>query len=1182
MLYNKPNFLYRYCITEGKMADELPKAPQKRGANELDVFPPLPPSNEKEDMNSFQPENPDKKQRVSNTISVENPSDMPSTPVQILKRTNKGSASTFLSQLNSQSRHSQYPQYPQSPLSPNSPWLGYENRRTQVQSENTVFDVNYLTNIITITVESFHADYQTKIEKNQIIDTEEIKIMWLDNLKNSANLLTTSPKYLEYNNIIQKYEPHTNPFLPGLLTSYEKKLALLPKVKGKGKRKQMFGRNNPALKMIKEIRNSIFPSSGQSYTSSMILPGVNFDEYEQQRNTTNTENEKYLNTLKSLENINPYEQFVITSEDITYKLTGNFEKRFEALTIDKNIENVIGKEKQKKLSSIINERLTPQQQHVYQQQLEYQQQQQLVSQFLTEYNNTKFYIDAIDLIHDVNSVLGVSGEVHPYIEALKKIGNNTDFNNLIDDLKGVSHTTIQHKINEKREKKIKHLIEEAIKINIPFPNWGPEREMSKATGYFELFKNIGIQSETLTKNKIYSESGRNFAFKDYDKFEELMKHYDENEGNFKEDCAAYCSVTEDIVNKFINTWHTEPKQSGQSDSAVTPYCNPLLPCTTFDGAGTTDVKLFGKNEYQKYKFEKVFNKYDYTVHTCFNKTTNKWNHLIIVNDNTGTIAAFAFENNCTINKLLNTVGIETTRDGEGGKGNFININDVISQVTSQDKTLGIALPKELTEPTPNTFVDKDNGNVSYARKSNTLNETDYQLILLGLKTIGDLVVYKYREGEKGRDVAFVGSTDKGIQYSNVLDCLKKRDEDITNLSTSLMGVFRSTAKGWSYREGVSVSDPESEIKNIKIKLSSYYYFCQSYEKVVNPEEKNKSTGIEGLINSSDEVHRFTNMLNFRYKMFEFFPKYNKTENNYQKIMNELLQMENEVLKTKVKELYNKSQKIFTNYANSIDTLKLCNEIQKLPDLKTAFLSNVSRFALNNETDNNIFGSESIFKDTSANIIINSSTNKVRFIYVTDSIKKIEKGGDITVECYPPSGLSSAKQAELDRINEKNENNENKKQNLIEEIENKFKDFDNLVTEKQETDKQQTKHRYTEAKYRYTEVTAPLTVDFLMQALDFVHKEKSNVKNEDLIKIDISRYLDTLFMPVSEFIENNETIEETLKNIGYKEADPPKKMVQSAGKRRNTTRKRRRRVTRRKGPIIPKKKKKKRHTRKGKR
>ena len=66
MLYNKPNFLYRYCITEGKMAENLPKAPQKRGANELDVFPPLPPSNEKEDMNSFQPENPDKKQRVSN------------------------------------------------------------------------------------------------------------------------------------------------------------------------------------------------------------------------------------------------------------------------------------------------------------------------------------------------------------------------------------------------------------------------------------------------------------------------------------------------------------------------------------------------------------------------------------------------------------------------------------------------------------------------------------------------------------------------------------------------------------------------------------------------------------------------------------------------------------------------------------------------------------------------------------------------------------------------------------------------------------------------------------------------------------------------------------------------------------------------------------------------------------
>ena len=72
MLYNKPNFLYPYCITEGKMADtegkmadELPK-PVKRRANDLYVFPPSPPSSDEKSMNSFQPEKPHKKQRASN------------------------------------------------------------------------------------------------------------------------------------------------------------------------------------------------------------------------------------------------------------------------------------------------------------------------------------------------------------------------------------------------------------------------------------------------------------------------------------------------------------------------------------------------------------------------------------------------------------------------------------------------------------------------------------------------------------------------------------------------------------------------------------------------------------------------------------------------------------------------------------------------------------------------------------------------------------------------------------------------------------------------------------------------------------------------------------------------------------------------------------------------------------
>jgi hypothetical protein len=533
---------------------------------------------------------------------------------------------------------------------------------------------------------------------------------------------------------------------------------------------------------------------------------------------------------------------------------------------------------------------------------------------------------------------------------------------------------------------------------------------------------------------------------------------------------------------------------------------------------------------------------------------------------------------------LNTVGIETTRDGEGGKGNFIAIDQVIKEL--QEKYKDISIPT-----LPNNIIDDNN--ITYGKTSitNADPKTDntLQLILLGLKTIGDLVVYKYRE--KGTDVAFVGSIDKGIQYSNVLDCLKSRDNDKNDiLSTSLMGVFRSTANGWSYREGVSVSDLKSEIKNIKIKLSSYYHFCESYKKVVQSNQINtqmdEASGtnevgrIEDFIIPDNEVHRFTNMFNFRYKMFDFFDKYdnnttddnNTTEFDYQKIMNQLLKQENESLKKKTTEVYDKSQAIFANFKSNPLNQQLYDEIQKLPDLKTAFLSNVSRFALNNETDNHIFNGQSIWPGTFANIFVNSSESDVRFIYVIpqNTLKPREKGGDVTVITYNLSGLASARESEIKNLDGEANMCHNKKDIKLNAINNKYNDLTALVT----TGASQGDR---ENRLIYIEMIAPLTVDFLMQALTFV-ESSGNLKNRDLIQNDISRRLDALFMPVAPL--DDVSIIKFIK--GYVKAEETQAMDVVGGKRRNTTRKRRRRVTRRKGPIIPKKKKNKRHTRKGKR
>ena len=60
MLYNKPNFLYPYCITEGKMADDPPPVPKVTVTT----------------VGKRKASNPGK----SGALSVQNPSNMVSTP----------------------------------------------------------------------------------------------------------------------------------------------------------------------------------------------------------------------------------------------------------------------------------------------------------------------------------------------------------------------------------------------------------------------------------------------------------------------------------------------------------------------------------------------------------------------------------------------------------------------------------------------------------------------------------------------------------------------------------------------------------------------------------------------------------------------------------------------------------------------------------------------------------------------------------------------------------------------------------------------------------------------------------------------------------------------------------------------------------------------------------------------
>jgi len=1083
VLYNKPNFLYRYCITEGKMAYNLPKAVQAT-YRKRKAIPPSPPSNDNsiKSFQSFESKQPDQKRTAIEVISLNNPIDIetysPSpSPSQKSQQTANISqpAATFLS------HHS----------------IDYG-------TNNKIGSNSPANSPITLTVpqiEKFINDYIQKIRDTELDGTFAQNSEKLDGKFERVPGMYQFPVLNNIGRVIK-----SDPNVP--------------------KRKKL-DKNNPILQWAKNKKKEL-----------------------DNENTDNQSVYTFPLDLKSITtafDVSPFAPFIIMSEDLGYALNFKFKNRME-LFITKDKESVIkeGKEYGSNIQNILDDDQETIRQKITSLQIN--------KNYNEQHKKIQFFIDAIDLIHDV----AYAKETDGYIAALNKIATKhgvTDFSEFTEKIINKSNATIQKEVNDMRKQKRNELIKLANENNVPIPHM-EETPLTLMEGYFEFFDVMNKYNGASNVNMAYFESGRKFKYGN--EFKELVKEYDDNGDNFKIDCSSYCNINIDNGNDEYNNLYEKLAQGN-------PYVE-TKPCTTIDGFGVTNKSVIPDN-YQIYTFNNVFGRFNYKIHTFY--VLNVWKHIIMIYDinevinNPNPIAIFTLYGNGTIDSLLSAAGMSITRNGDGGKGGTLPFKDTI---TEWNKSIS-----EITVPDTLLIEAKKDGQI-FGKYSKS-HEDYFQLLLLGVKTCGDLVVYQYNK-DTHTSLHFVGTTDKGIAFSNEIDFLQPENDK----KEVLMGVMRRDGNGWLYTKGIEKVNNKLKSEQIIIKLISYYHFLLAYDKTNNANnvmlilENAMPTGYSINLESEEKVSRFNQLKVFREETFNTIEEYSEVEiSPYESCMLTILIEENKAINQSIKNCITNASTIFASYNESFSNVNFWESIVKLPNLNDAFSSKVSKIAQNHETIRNIFSevpNNRVFKQGETD---ESKNSGYKYKIKGDTINVKIQANDIIIYYEIDNDIEGT---------------------TVNDVEFKI-----------ESEGESRKKKHT------LKITSPITLDLLIQLLEKTNKtnETNETNKKYFIQVEnpeggyhehddsrkiISEEIDRIFTETLSLASLNEKqmkecqffYKEKLKTIGYISSSETSgiPMDQSAGKRRNTTRKRRRRVTRRKGPIIPKKKKKKRHTRKGKR
>jgi hypothetical protein len=612
------------------------------------------------------------------------------------------------------------------------------------------------------------------------------------------------------------------------------------------------------------------------------------------------------------------------------------------------------------------------------------------------YNLAKFYIDAGDLIHDINKRRTDNLNNNNYYTGLITIGNQLGQQNVSTELdkcftsSDVNNikTVSQEKTRKVRSDALDLIFQTNSTVNTLIPKL-KTIDLTQETGYFELIKQIniiyvGMYGENI-KKFIYRESGRKLQISGIVDYYNALSN--DTKPIFIQKCVDYCDNS-NVTADYLQNIMTPPPPDLQVD---------LKSITSFDGCGTT--KGLSHDKINIATFEYVFGFFKYVVYTVFDTTNNEFNHLVIVTsyiEPLKPLAVFGFVGNITINMLLGVEGIPATREGSGEKGGLKSINAICSILTKDVSWKSIVLDRQGGNPLPPNWVVPIDANLSiYYNESIPLNSGVRQLLFLGNKTIGDLIVTTYD------DVKTVTTVDSLIADSTMYNFLAGKSE-------VLQSVWRQTgSKGWVFTPGMFKANLTTKSNYIAIQMLGSLMLLQV---VLTPGLSNDSKPepvwqplVIAYINIINTIcsncitnnlrilTRFRVLLNYTFVDFSnhITNSYVDTPSVYNECMLQLLIIENKVIQTRVKNYINTVATYITNHASLANTdddkIEFLNHIYLLPNVETLFFSNMSNIASNNQEAYDLPGL--IEKIVPVNEITISSINTKSIIFGYNSKSK---------------------------------------------------------------------------------------------------------------------------------------------------------------------------------------------------
>jgi hypothetical protein len=614
----------------------------------------------------------------------------------------------------------------------------------------------------------------------------------------------------------------------------------------------------------------------------------------------------------------------------------------------------------------------------------------------------KLIIDAGDIIHDVEKV----GIDNSYYTALPSLANNM-FDGRPDAITMLLQNCITSTSYQQNAKTFYNVSQERIRsmrtnaiskliIDIATSVSLPKIEtvtLTKEQGFFELIKHIlGISGTGAINPFAYKESGRELRIMDIIAYYSALT--DDGKQEFFTNCIGWCDVEDDSTSTYVSNLLSAAK------SNIPSLQVPLLPITSFDGCGQTNMV---QQSITPAEFNNVFGVYKYKVYTTKGTNSKFW-HLVIVthqdiNTQTNILdAIFGFWGNITINMLLKSVGIQASRSGEGGKGGLMPINQIY-------KVLIDAGVVDLRVECANIET------LMYYNTSMQSNSGLQNLLLLGNKTIGDLIVTTYK------DVYAISTADSLIANSTMYNYL-------CGNSDKLQSVWRqSDGKGWKFTPGLFKEDITHKSTTIAIQLLSAVMMVKAMINKSAPTLESKYAYEEILVNyvklvntitgiDCDNVnimYRWTEIVTYTYIEFNKYNNYTKKNTTYDAAIMQLLIYENDIIKLRVNDYITQLGK-YVNAAisNNLDEskLKFINNIYSSPKIENLFVSDISTVAYNNSTTVNVAAIVDYFEPyllTEKYLsITNINSTDINFRYKYIQTKANAEAGFLNK--YPPETL----------------------------------------------------------------------------------------------------------------------------------------------------------------------------------